>query len=82
MYSPPWPPKTLSDTEQIIDFIRQQAKREIEQEMKQRVVEGEVKNIRHRLGQLIEDAEVLDDFPDHAIKLLELAQNLLWDLQE
>jgi len=80
--TPTWPPVTLTDTEQVIDFIRQQAKRELAQEMEQRVVEGGVKNIRHRLGQLIEDAEVLDAFPDHAIKLLELVQNILWESQE
>jgi len=77
--TPTWPPVTLTDTEQIIDFIRQQAKREIEEEQQKAVEDEGVKGVRWKLANAIEDAERLDDFPIGVLCLLRTTYDLLWE---
>jgi len=79
-YSPTftWPPKTLNDTEQVIDFLRRQARQQLEQEQQALVEEGGLKGVRWKMADAIEDAERLDDFPEHVLTLMRVTYDALW----
>lgn len=76
--TPTWPPKTLSDNEQILDFMRQQIKRQLEDEQQAKAEQGGVKGVRQKLADAIEDAERLEDFPEHVLTLMRVTYDALW----
>lgn len=74
MYSPNVP----SDNEQVLDYVRQQVRYQLEREQQALVEEEGWKGVRSRLADVIEDAERLDDFPDHVLSLLKVTYDVLW----
>lgn len=74
-----WPPKKpLSDTEAIIDHIRQQERARIEREHQAEIEADGVHGVRSHLANVLEEAERIDDFPQILMDALKLAYNLFW----